>query len=342
MRQYNEVGHLFPIDVFSLAEIAEIRAHIDDLLPRALAAGWDNYQVVNWHKHCRGIWDIVTDSRIIDIVADLLGDTVVLRHSHLFAKLPGDPKRASWHQDASYLPLTPSRVVSGLAGDHLLRLSSPSIASRNWSIPDDGLSWGNSVSFPRSTGHVGLAVKILAGGAVESSAETRGCGGVEPGVPILEVQRQPEFEARIRYGDTDIALSRTGKGSVEIRVVLRPLHVEDAPDLIDLAILPRGACTSLGRRRDQGQRYRPACLLIDADVDRGNITVSRVTLQGLEIGGFRLLALTEHQERPLRSANRNVAAKRTTPALTVTRLGHQSRAPRATSSAAPMALRRSA
>ena len=61
--------------------------------PRALAAGWDNYQVVNWHKHCRGIWDIVTDSRIIDVVADLLGDTVILRHSHLFAKLPGDPKR---------------------------------------------------------------------------------------------------------------------------------------------------------------------------------------------------------------------------------------------------------
>ena len=112
IRRYNEAGHLFPIDIFSPAEIAEIRAYIDNLLPRALAAGWDNYQVVNWHKHCRGIWDIVTDSRIIDVVSDLLGDTVVLRHSHLFAKLPGDPKRVSWHQDASDWPLTPSRVVS--------------------------------------------------------------------------------------------------------------------------------------------------------------------------------------------------------------------------------------
>ena len=55
---------------------------------------------------------IVTDSRIIDVVSDLQDDTVVLRHSHLFAKLPGDPKRVSWHQDASYWPLTPSRVVS--------------------------------------------------------------------------------------------------------------------------------------------------------------------------------------------------------------------------------------
>ncbi len=37
---------------------------------------------------------------------------MVLRHSHLFAKLPGYGKRVSWHQDASYWPLTPSRVVS--------------------------------------------------------------------------------------------------------------------------------------------------------------------------------------------------------------------------------------
>ena len=59
IRRYNDNGHLFPIDIFSPAEIAEIRAYIDDLLPRALTAGWDNYQVVNWHKNCRGIWDIV-------------------------------------------------------------------------------------------------------------------------------------------------------------------------------------------------------------------------------------------------------------------------------------------
>ena len=48
-RRYNEAGHLFPIDIFSPTEIAEIRAYIDDLLARALEAGWDNYEVVNWH-----------------------------------------------------------------------------------------------------------------------------------------------------------------------------------------------------------------------------------------------------------------------------------------------------
>ena len=94
VRRYNDAGHLFPIDIFSPTEIAEIRAYIDDLLPRTLAAGWDNYQVVNWHKHCGGIWDIVTDSRIIDVVSDLLGDTVVLRHRrHRPLGQPPPPRR---------------------------------------------------------------------------------------------------------------------------------------------------------------------------------------------------------------------------------------------------------
>ena len=39
IRRYNEAGHLFPIDIISATEIAEIRADIDDLLPRALVAG---------------------------------------------------------------------------------------------------------------------------------------------------------------------------------------------------------------------------------------------------------------------------------------------------------------
>ncbi len=112
IRRYNDKGHLFPIDIFSQAEITEISDYFDDLLPKALDAGWSSYELANWHKHCRGVWDIVTNSRIIDVVADLLGETVILRHSHLLAKLPGDGKRVSWHQDASYWPLTPSRVAS--------------------------------------------------------------------------------------------------------------------------------------------------------------------------------------------------------------------------------------
>ena len=32
--------------------------------------------------------------------------------THYFCKMPGDVQRVSWHQDASYWPLTPSKVVT--------------------------------------------------------------------------------------------------------------------------------------------------------------------------------------------------------------------------------------
>ena len=112
INQYNDDGYLAPFTIFSMEEILDIRAYFDDLLERGMAIGWSNYDLTNWHKYCRGVWDLVTNKRIVDIISDLLGDTVILRHSHFFAKLPGDGKKVSWHQDASYWPLSKSRVVS--------------------------------------------------------------------------------------------------------------------------------------------------------------------------------------------------------------------------------------
>ena len=81
-------------------------------MAKALAAGWSSYELVNWHKYCRGVWDIATDRRTVDVVGVLLDDTMILRHRHRFAKLGGDGERVIWHQDAYCWPLTPSRIVS--------------------------------------------------------------------------------------------------------------------------------------------------------------------------------------------------------------------------------------
>lgn len=34
--------------------------------------------------------------KLLDLVSDMLGDTVICRHSHFFAKLAYDEKRVSW------------------------------------------------------------------------------------------------------------------------------------------------------------------------------------------------------------------------------------------------------
>ena len=174
VRQYNERGYVFPIDIFSQSEIEEIRRYFDDLLPKALEAGWNSYELTNWHKHCRGVWDIVTDSRIIDVMEDMLGETVILRHSHFFAKLPGDGMRVSWHQDASYWPLTPSKVVSAwlaiddsdvgngamqvIPGSHL----NAQVAFRD-SAADERNVLNQTVEQPEAFGEPPVALELRAG-----------------------------------------------------------------------------------------------------------------------------------------------------------------------------------
>ena len=174
VRQYNEQGYVFPIDIFSQSEIEEIRRYFDDLLPKAMEAGWNSYELTNWHKHCRGVWDIVTDSRIIDVMEDMLGETVILRHSHFFAKLPGDGMRVSWHQDASYWPLTPSKVVSAwlaiddsdvgngamqvIPGSHL----NAQVAFRD-SAADERNVLNQTVEHPEAFGEPPVALELRAG-----------------------------------------------------------------------------------------------------------------------------------------------------------------------------------
>jgi len=112
IQQYNQKGYICPLDVFSADEIAEHRAYFDQLIEKAIALGWNNYSINGWQAKCPGIYDLVMDNRILDYVQDLLGEDLVCWATHYFCKIPGDTQRVSWHQDASYWPLTPSKTVT--------------------------------------------------------------------------------------------------------------------------------------------------------------------------------------------------------------------------------------
>jgi non-heme Fe2+,alpha-ketoglutarate-dependent halogenase len=109
---FNREGYLKGIRIFSEEEIAAIRRYFDDLLAQTLAAGGDSYSISTAHLRYGPVYDILTDSRIVDRVADLVGENVIAWGSHFFCKMPGDGKRVSWHQDSSYWPLTPSKAVT--------------------------------------------------------------------------------------------------------------------------------------------------------------------------------------------------------------------------------------
>ncbi len=109
---YNRDGYIAPLDIYSPAEIAEIRDYFDRLLARVLAAGGDSYSISSAHLKYGRVYDILTDRRIVEYVRDLLGENVVAWGSHFFCKLPHDGKNVAWHQDASYWPLTPTKAVT--------------------------------------------------------------------------------------------------------------------------------------------------------------------------------------------------------------------------------------
>jgi non-haem Fe2+, alpha-ketoglutarate-dependent halogenase len=112
IEQFNRDGYIKPLRIFSPAEIAVVRSYFDRLLARYAAEGKDSYSISSAHLRHGRVWDILTNRRIVALVSDLLGTSVIAWGSHFFCKMPRDGKRVAWHQDASYWPLTPSKAVT--------------------------------------------------------------------------------------------------------------------------------------------------------------------------------------------------------------------------------------
>ena len=112
IQHFNENGFLSPLDALSDDEIAQHREYFNRLMEKVLAEGGNSYSINGWHTRSAGIHDLTTDPRILDYVQDLLGENLICWGTHYFCKLPGEDKQVSWHQDASYWPLSPSKTVT--------------------------------------------------------------------------------------------------------------------------------------------------------------------------------------------------------------------------------------
>lgn len=112
IQQFNDKGFICPLDIFSPSETNSNRKTFDLLMAEAATKGGDSYSINGWHSTHPAVYDIVTDERIVDCVQDVIGANVICWGTHYFCKMPNDGKRVSWHQDASYWPLTPSKTVT--------------------------------------------------------------------------------------------------------------------------------------------------------------------------------------------------------------------------------------
>jgi non-haem Fe2+, alpha-ketoglutarate-dependent halogenase len=112
IERFNREGYLTPLRIFDAAEADELRRYFDALLAHYLTQGKDSYSISSAHLRHGRVWDVLTNPRIVAVVRDLIGPDVVAWGSHFFCKMPRDGKTVSWHQDASYWPLTPSKAVT--------------------------------------------------------------------------------------------------------------------------------------------------------------------------------------------------------------------------------------
>jgi len=112
IESFNRDGFLKPIRIFSDEEIAAHRRYFDRLLEQTMAAGGDSYSISTAHLKYGPVYDLLAHPRIVAVVKDLLGENVIGWGSHFFCKMPHDGKKVSWHQDASYWPMTPSKAVT--------------------------------------------------------------------------------------------------------------------------------------------------------------------------------------------------------------------------------------
>lgn len=109
---YNRDGYVKGLRVFSTEEMADHRRYFDELLAKVIASGKDSYSISTAHLTYGRVYDLLTHPRIVAHVTDILGENVVGWGSHYFCKMPHDGKRVSWHQDASFWPMSPSKTVT--------------------------------------------------------------------------------------------------------------------------------------------------------------------------------------------------------------------------------------
>ena len=109
---FNRDGYIKGLRVFSSEEMTEHRRYFDDLLAKVMATGKDSYSISTAHLTYGRVYDLLTHPRIVLHVKDILGDNVIGWGSHYFCKMPHDGKRVSWHQDASFWPMSPSKTVT--------------------------------------------------------------------------------------------------------------------------------------------------------------------------------------------------------------------------------------
>jgi non-heme Fe2+,alpha-ketoglutarate-dependent halogenase len=194
---YNRDGYLRGLRALTTEAMGPVRAEFDRLLAEYTAAGKDSYSISSAHLKHAVAWDLLTNPQIVAYVRDLLGDNVIGWGSHFFCKMPHDGKKVSWHQDASYWPLTPTKTctvwlaiddadpenanMQFLPASHLEgHLPYESSAADEGNVLDQTVAdierFGDPVDDSLEAGEISIHSDLLLHGSEANNSDRRRCG----------------------------------------------------------------------------------------------------------------------------------------------------------------------
>lgn len=109
---YHRDGFYSPVDAFSLNEAAALRKNLEDFeatLPNGPVTRKDRRKL-----HVRLPWmrELVQDTRILDVIEQLIGPDILVYNSTFFIKEKDSDAVTYWHQDSAYFGLSPHEHVT--------------------------------------------------------------------------------------------------------------------------------------------------------------------------------------------------------------------------------------
>ena len=125
---YNNEGYVLVEDVISEDQLNAMLKIVDDFFEKSKAIKEnDNIfdleeghsannprlkRVKQPHQHTPFFWDILKESKIENILIDLLGKDISLKTSKLNTKAPGGGAAVEWHQDWAFYPHTNDDLIT--------------------------------------------------------------------------------------------------------------------------------------------------------------------------------------------------------------------------------------
>ena len=111
LKDYGDNGFVAPIEVLSLKEAEEIKKEIEYIEKKwpeeLIGLGRNNVHYIS------PIFDkVVHNSKILDVVEDIIGKNILVGGTTLFIKEPDKKGYVSWHQDAKYIGFEPYNWVT--------------------------------------------------------------------------------------------------------------------------------------------------------------------------------------------------------------------------------------